>query len=172
MVPWEEKIKEAHEHMLGKYQSLTLESQQRGRRAWKICVQGLPRAVTLESSSVYWESSGSAVQPARNLSQTSAGRWRQHPEQWHNQAGRGEEGQGFMVSRAEGLRGWVLDAGELVSSDAPLKTLQSSKKGRSGGRREQLHDNHLTQRQIYSVHTTLLYRLYRWNINFELKISC
>lgn len=33
-VQWEERLVEVHEYKLGKYQSLILESQQRGWRAW------------------------------------------------------------------------------------------------------------------------------------------
>lgn len=38
-VPWEERIEEAHERKLGKYQSLIFESQQRGWRAWNLPVE-------------------------------------------------------------------------------------------------------------------------------------
>lgn len=45
-MPWEERIEEAHEQMLRTYQSLILESQQRGWRAWnlpvEVCCRGFP----------------------------------------------------------------------------------------------------------------------------------
>ena len=38
-VPWEERIEEAHEHKLKKYQALIFESQQNGWKAWNLPVE-------------------------------------------------------------------------------------------------------------------------------------
>ena len=53
-VPWEERIEEAHEQKLKKYQSIILESQQNGWRVWNLPIEvgcrGFAGIITLESS--------------------------------------------------------------------------------------------------------------------------
>lgn len=96
-VPWEERIEQAHKRMLGKYQSLIFESQQRGWRTWNLPVEVGCRGFPLQS---LWRALGmlgvrgtthkNLVNISKQAEMASRWQWLKRSERWLNQAGRGE----------------------------------------------------------------------------------
>ncbi|KAJ7993819.1 hypothetical protein DPEC_G00258670 [Dallia pectoralis] len=100
-VPWEERIEEAHERKLGKYQSLISESQQAGWRAWNLPVEVGCRGFLGQS---LWRALGmlgvrGATRKnlvnniAKQAETASRWLWLKRSERWLNQAGREGGGQ-------------------------------------------------------------------------------
>ncbi len=100
-VPWEERIEEAHERKLGKYQSLISESQQRGWRAWNLPVEvgcrGFPGQSLWRALGMLGVRGATHKDLVNNISKqaetASRWLWLKRSEQWLNQAGRGGGGQ-------------------------------------------------------------------------------
>lgn len=98
MVPWEERIEEANERKQCKYQSLFLESQQRGWRAWNLPVEVSCRGFPGESLWRALEMLGVRGSSRKNLVENISKRaeaasrwlWLKKGERWLNQASRGE----------------------------------------------------------------------------------
>lgn len=100
-VPWEERVEEAHERKLGKYQSLIFEAQQRGWRAWNLPVEvgcrGFPGQSLWRALGMLGVRGATRKNLVKDISKqaetASRWLWLKRSERWLTQAGRGEGGQ-------------------------------------------------------------------------------
>ncbi len=100
-VPWEERIEEAHERKLGKYQSLISESQRRGWSAWNLPVEvgcrGFPGQSLWRALGMLGVRGATRKDLVNKISKqaetASRWLWLKRSERWLNQAGRGGGGQ-------------------------------------------------------------------------------
>lgn len=95
-VPWEERIEEAHERKLKKYQALILESQQNGWKAWNLPVEVGRRGFAGQS---LWRAHGLlgiedlarkqlVANTAKQAEAASRWIWIQREVQWQSQPGK------------------------------------------------------------------------------------
>ena len=87
-VPWEERMQEAHEHKLKKYQTLIFESQQNGWIAWNLPVNVGCRGF---AGQLLWVLGLLGIEgPARKQAEVASWWiWIKRNEQWHSQPGDG-----------------------------------------------------------------------------------